>query len=412
MCMRPAQSVSLVFSFARRTPRVEKGFVLVATLFAVALIALGAAYFANRVNELRNNAIDMQRWAEAERDAFSIRETLLHAAAIYPRDNAGLMVTNESFATDNRPYKVSASATLRVQDERGLIGINVLDDKLLIKFFSSLGIPSNQHMQLLDGLRDYIDPDDLKHLNGAEKNDYIAAKLAPPTNDFLRSREQLMDVMAWRQIFASLNRLDSETAQQSNVSSLQDVPQVSGIRDRFLSLFSTAKHFGINANTAPATVLSLLPGLNPARINALIDQRRARQFNNLAELIPFANGPLDEELIGLVGSDTWRVTIAKSDLPFLLECQLVITPGAKDRPTRLKECRRRSPDLFLTGAPNEFIRALDAQKREPLRPVTLPTKSINEPNFADRNLRRDPNRTDETPAPRWLAESIATVAPN
>ncbi len=409
--MRPVQFVG----FVRHAPYVEKGFVLVATLFAVALIALGAAYFANRVSELRNNAIDMQRWAEAERDAFSIRETLLHAAAIYPRDTAGLMVASGSFATDNRPYKVSASATLRVQDERGLIGINVLDDKLLIKLFSHLGIPSRQHMQMLDGLRDYIDPDDLKHLNGAEKNDYVAAKLAPPANDFLRSREQLMDIMAWRQLFTSLNRFDSEAALQNNASSLQEEQQIAGVRDRFLSLFSTAKHYGINANTAPATVLSLLPGLNPTRINALIDQRRARQFNNFAEMIPFANGPLDEELIGLVGADTWRVTIAKSDLPFLLECQLVITPGEKDRPTRLKECRRRSPDLFLTGAPNEFARALDAQKPEKMRPPTSLkplTQSINEPNFADRNLRRDQIRTDETPAPRWLAESIATVAPN
>jgi general secretion pathway protein K len=395
-----------------RNLRAENGFVLVATLFAVALIALGAAYFANRVNELRNNAIETQRWAETEREAFSLRETLLHAAAIYPRDTEGLMVTNESFATDNRPYKVSTTATLRVQDERGLIGINVLDDKLLIRFFSTLGIPSSQHMQMLDGLRDYVDPDDLKHLNGAEKSDYIAAKRAPPPNDFLRSREQLMDVLAWEKIFASLNRADSEVAQQGVASSSQESTQVAGIRDRFLSLFSTAKHVGINVNTAPATVLAMLPGLNPARVSALIDQRRARAFNQLAELIPFANGPLDEELIGLVGADTWRVTVSKSGLPFLLECQLVITPGEKDRPTRLKECRRRSPDLFVVGAPSEFSRALDEQKREQMRPITPLTKSINEPNFADRNLRRETSRTDETPAPRWLAESIATVAPN
>jgi|GEM_PF-2524463 len=403
-------SISQYAALRSRT-RAENGFVLVATLFAVALIALGAAYFANRVNELRNNAIETQRWAEAEREAFSIRETLLHAAAIYARDTAGLMVTTESFATDNRPYKVSATTTLRVQDERGLIGINIVDDKLLIKFFTTLGIPSSQHMQLLDGLRDYIDPDDLKHLNGAEKNDYIAAKRAPPTNDFLRTREQLMDVLSWEKIFAALNRADNDIAQQRAASPAESA-QVAGIRDRFLSLFSTANHFGINLNSAPASVLSVLPGLNPARVNALIDQRRVRSFNHLGELTPFANGPLDEELIGLIGADTWRVTIAKSDLPFLLECQLLITPGNKDRPTRLKECRRRSPDLFAVGAPNEFTRALDDQKREPMRPISPLTKSINEPNFADRNLRRDPTRTDETSAPRWLAESIASVAPN
>jgi hypothetical protein len=412
-----------IMDLARTTPHnhktnnsvQEQGFVLVATLFAVALIALGASYFANRVDALRNSAFETQRWAEAEREAFSLRETLLHAAAIYPRDVAGLITNDGALATDARLYQVSPTTSMRIQDERGLISINLAEDPLLVRLFTNFGIPAEQHAKLLDSLRDYIDPDDLKHLNGAEKSDYIAAGKPPPANDFIYSREQLADVLGWERIFDPLNRAESDaqfdlnqTASESTTESTKAI----GIRERFLAQFSTSRHFGININAAPVSVLSILPGIDPNRIGALIDQRRARPFRNLNELLPFANSPLNEDTIGLVGANAWRVTIAKAGLPFLLECQLTITPGERDRPTRLKACRRRSPDIFANGSVNEFAMALRERSTAPPLANIRPTRQNNELNFADRNKLRTPtnDRPDETPAPRWLAEAIASNA--
>jgi general secretion pathway protein K len=415
----------------RKNPFSEQGFVLVATLFAVALIGLGAAYFASRVDVLRNNALETQRWAETEREAFSIRETLLHAAAIYPRDVGGLLViptqisnaaTNASnyFATDGRAYRVSPSISVRVLDERGLLAVNTLDDRILIKLFNQIGIPADQHARMLDGLRDYIDPDDLKHLNGAERDNYLAANRAPPANDFLRTREQLADVMGWERVFLALDRAETLATQaqaqaQTQIQS-QDSAVMPGVRERFLALFSTSRHGGVNVNSAPAAVLSLMPGINPLRVSALLDQRRIKPFNNLAELAPFANGPLDEEMIGLVGANAWRVTIAKAGLPFLLECQLTITPGEKDRPTRLKECRRRSPDLLARAAANEFALAISPTALTGATDIARPSFTLsrppqttqNEPNLADSNLSQSLQATDDTPAPGWLAGALAS----
>lgn len=372
-----------------------------ATLFAVAIIALAAAYFAARVDTLRTGAFETQLGAELEREAFSVRETLLHAAATHIRDEGGLAVAHAPLATDGRRYRLNDSLTMQVQDERGLIGINMAEDRQLARFFTSIGIPTERHARMLDGLRDYIDADDFKHLNGAETTDYLAANKPPPANDFLRLREELANVMGWEPVFAALDKADTAT----NLG-------LQGVRTRFVALFSTARHAGFNVNSAPSAVLVTLPGINPARVGALIDQRKIKPFTNLAQLSPFSNGRLDEEIIGLVGANDWRITIAKAGLPFLLECRLTMTPGDRDRPTRLKECRRRSPDVMADtqAQPNEFSRALqefggNLQASSAPASSAVPTET-RKTNFADRDERRESSRANETPAPRWLAEIV------
>lgn len=386
---------TVAFSARKIIATPHRGFALVATLFAIVLISLGAAYFASRVDTLRENAFQTQRWAETEREAFSIRETLQHAAATHVRDVGGLIHAQGDFPLDARAIALSPTLTLRVQDERGLIALNTADEALLSTLFNNVGIPAENHARMIDGLRDYIDADDLKHLNGAEQDDYSRAGKTAPTNDFLRVRDQLADVMGWETLFATLDAAEMHRA---------------GLRERFLTQFTTARHIGVNVNSAPASVLRLTPGIDPLRVGALLDQRRARPFANISQLLPYANAPLDEELVGLVGADTWRVSIAKAGLPFLLECQLVITPGQRDRPTRIKECRRRSPDIFAEGDANEFALSWQQSQRSALsanvaRPLQ---RTTNETNFAASRL--DNPRRNDAPAPRWLVEAIATTA--
>ena len=158
-------------------------------------------------------------------------------------------------------------------------------------------------------------------------------------------------------------------------------------------------------------MLSATQGIDPARVGALLDQRKNAPFTNLNQLLPFANGRLDDEIVGLVGANDWRITIAKAGLPFLLECQLTISPGDRDRPTKLKECRRRSPQAMMDGEPNEISLALKLHSNNLHRrsaPNGEPSQTESrKPKFADRNERQESNRANETPAPTWLAEVIA-----
>ncbi|MCE2724579.1 MAG: general secretion pathway protein GspK [Burkholderiales bacterium] len=370
----------------------ETGFVLVATLVAIAIITLGAAYFAAQVDTLRNSALYMQRWAETEREAFVIRESLQFAAATGVRDEGGLTFGKETLATDGRRYKLTDTLSITVQDERGLLAINTLDEKTLLRLLDSFGIPVENQPRLIDSLLDYIDADDLKRLNGAEKAEYARMNKLPPTNDFLRTRQQLQEVASWDDLF---NRLRS-VGQTNNP----------GVESRFIDLFSTSRHSGLNLNSAPAAVLYVVPGLDRTKISALIDQRRARAFTSIAQLAPFTTGPIDSDYLSLFGANDLRVVLYKAELPFLLECQLSITPGDTDRPTRLKMCVRRPINAGAGGGSDEFQRALlqdtqkpDVRQQSGSRPLATTSPSI-------RNDLRDAPQNVDAKTPQWLAEVL------
>lgn len=365
---------------------------LVATLVAVAIISLAAAWFATQVDSLRDGAAKMQRWAELEKTTFSVRESLLYAAAIGTRDEGGLSLNNAALATDGRPYKLGDAVKLRVQDERGLFGINTADERWLTRLLSSLGVPAERHPAMIDGLKDFIDDDDLKLLNGAERTDYLRQGLTPPPNDFLRSREQMQDILAWRPLWQSLAK--AETAEQP------------GLVQALVDQFSVARHFGVNVNSAPPLVLASIPGVDPTKVGALVDRRRAAPLRSLADLVPFSNGPLDEDTSGFVGANDWRIRVERSELPFLLECQLTITPGDRERPARVTSCTRQPIRTASPLTDASIRRVLESDR------VSLPTTP------PDRGTTTRPRTNDELSEqsyepPEWLGQfsGFAASAP-
>jgi general secretion pathway protein K len=369
--------------------RTGGGFVLVATLVAVAIIALAAAWFASQVDSLRDGAARMQRWAELEKNTFSVRESLMYAAAIGTREEGGVSLEKAVLATDDRLYKLADGIKLRVQDERGLIGINTADDRWLTRLFSSWGIPTERHPSMIDGLKDFIDDDDLKLLNGAERADYLRQGLTPPANDFLRSREQLQDVLSWQPFWQTLAK--AEAAGQP------------GLLQAVIDHFSVARHFGININSAPPLVLASIPGIDPAKVGALVDRRRAAPLRSLADLVPFSNGRLDEDTSGFVGANDWRIRVERPELPFLLECQLTITPGDRERPARVTSCTRQPIRTASQLTDASIRRVLESDR------VSLPTTP------PDRGTTTRPRTNDELSEqsyepPEWLGQFAGFAA--
>lgn len=310
------------------------GFILVATLFAIAVIGIGAAYFASRVDGLRSAAFLQNAESEANREIMVISQTLMQAALVNPITERGLVAKsapNEPLVLDGRWYRISDTAQISIQDERGLISLNINDDQQLRKLLSAMGVPVERHDRLIDTLRDYVDIDDLKRLNGAERRDYAESNLPPPANDFFASRDELRRIPGWRDLINEL-----------------EIHGSPGAAERFMSYFSVHRLPAINANTAPRLVLQSVGGIDPLRIRALLEQRRIAAFKNLGELGSFTDGLVDTENITLVGADTWRFTYQRDDLAFLIECRIVISSSAEDKAIQFNECRRR-PRNSLVG---------------------------------------------------------------
>ena len=74
----------------------------------------------------------------------------------------------------------------RLIDEGGKININRVNEDLLRRVFTNLGVDANVRDILVDSIMDWRDPDDLHRTNGAEKDYYLT--LSPRIRRKQRSR--------------------------------------------------------------------------------------------------------------------------------------------------------------------------------------------------------------------------------
>jgi general secretion pathway protein K len=82
--------------------------------------------------------------------------------------------------------------------------------EILRKFLEIKGVELNQRERMIDCLLDYVDPDDLPRLNGAEKSDNYQ-----PKNALLQRIEELKEVRGWEEFTAQPNWEDDFTLYSS-----------------------------------------------------------------------------------------------------------------------------------------------------------------------------------------------------
>ena len=156
-------------------------------------------------------------------------------------------------------------AQIRVVGENGLIDINRANRQLLKTALEQVGVIDDEAETVLDRIEDFRDPDDLKHLNGAEDNDYDAEGLEYGAKDAPFERiEELQQVFG---MTASLYKALS----------------------RFLSVNSGST--GVNPMLAPRQILLILAEGDEAAVDEYI---RLREESEGAWVQPpFGSGFID-----------------------------------------------------------------------------------------------------------------------
>lgn len=94
----------------------------------------------------------------------------------------------------NLPFSMGNSVTIQIQDVRGLVNLNYINEQLLLNTLQELGVKKKELRVLVESLQDWIDSDDLKRLNGAEKSYYEYLNKVPPRNNILTSTQELKNV--------------------------------------------------------------------------------------------------------------------------------------------------------------------------------------------------------------------------
>ncbi len=306
-----------------RPPRRQAagGFILltvIAILVVMVLLATAAATISNRV---RNDQLRDDARMAGELDAFSTRATALYLLGTQRLTFGGLTVDNQLRLTaseqtekdesgsvfsnlpvgnelrlDNTLYAGVGASTFALQADSGRLSLNWANPLLVERWMVARKIPLEQQGPLLAKLLDYQDPDDTYRLNGAEAEQYRAAKRPPPPNRAIATPLELRQVLDWDKVLAKLD-------------------------DQYLMDTLTAARSGeISVNTAPASVLELLPGVTPAMAKRIVAMRQVQafyQYGAIYELLPTV--PLDMDLIGLHPGEsgtieTWPEAGAAGDL--------------------------------------------------------------------------------------------------
>ncbi len=286
----------------------QRGFVLVATLWILAVITIAASYFAERVGQAIELARQKQAGTEQLVEFANTRADILYRLGTTQITFSGLG-NSPAIALDDRPYRGSGEDIVRLQDNRGLLNLNFVERNMMTRLLGQLGVPIEKRDAMIDTLLDYVDTDDLRRLNGAEKSEYAALGLPPPVNDWLATPYQLRNIIGWR-----------------------DQPE---LLDNMLRFVTTSRLFGFNPNTAPLEVLASLPGGSRDTAAAIIRMRNLKPFYAGTPLPGFIAGVLDPEFLYFFPSDSIRLTQQSKALPWAVQYSVTLTPTSEKSPWRV-----------------------------------------------------------------------------
>ena len=237
----------------------DAGFALVLTLIVILALSLLTEMMTRWVSTALVQAVTRRDEVAAKAEIADAEATALYVLATRPISVRGVeLLTAEALRVrppggpggtvqradaylhlDDRAYHLG-SATVRFQDARGLVNLNLGSEGDLYLLLGSIGVAAGQRGPLIAKLQDYVDADSLLHLNGAEAREYAAAERDPPANAPLRTPWEVRRILDWDKIEG-----------------------ISGDDTRWPLLTATEPLAWFNLNTAPTELLALVPGMTP-----------------------------------------------------------------------------------------------------------------------------------------------------
>lgn len=241
MCQLGCLSQALRELMMRRSK--ERGVALVIVLWAVMLLTVIAGNFVFAMRTETSVARNAVSAAQAE----AIANGAVHRALYETFKPAMEADTWKADGRERQWEKNGAKIRVVVMDESGKIDINTSSDELFRGLLLSAGMDTEKSAQFLDAVLDWRDVDSLPRPNGAESDAYRTAGLKhEPANAPFDAVEQLQQVLGMTtDIYLRLAPLITVHSRQP----------------------------GINTLVAPRGVLMAIPGVDPAQVDAYIEQR-------------------------------------------------------------------------------------------------------------------------------------------
>lgn len=296
----------------RARSRSQGGYVLLMVLAALAVMAYVAQRFAQRNDDLRRRALDFSQYAQARASVAGALSATLYWNATRPLMPAGRGTPDGQLRQDGRRYELPDGTVVMVQDFRGLITVNGGNRQVLTSLLVQDGEQVQRAQAMIDVLDDYIDTDQLKRLNGAERPQYQALGLPGPRNDWLLSTRELEGMPLWRDDPARLARLSR--------------------------WFSVDIGHPLNPATAPDAVLkAMLPTANPAQLELIKNLRRSDLLTGGRTAQGLTGLPFDDDSYLFAPGNDSRIALWAPGLPRGLEYNVRLVPAGEPGPWVITE---------------------------------------------------------------------------
>ncbi len=308
-----------------------RGFVLVATLWALAALAVLAAYIDGVVAEDLRHAVEVKRALEVELARRSTETTLVYLLATGRMNHRALILEEEQRFSDWLPegeylpdhgdgellvtgavYARADGIRFSVQDEGGLVSVNAPRYLPFAALLRHVGISDSQVEGIVARVEDFIDSDNVLNLNGAERYDYLQGGEPPPLNWIMTSPDELRSVLG--------------------VNRLLDPAQW----ERLRPLLTTRSVYSYNFNTMRPELLAALLGLDDAGVLRILEERERGSLWRLSRIAMLSGVHLniDELEVVLLPSSFMRIAVWHEDEDSRQLSGISMTPFGDSAPWR------------------------------------------------------------------------------
>jgi general secretion pathway protein K len=253
-----------------KTARLQQGSILIIVLW---LITLGLILVTAIASNIRLSATTVIHHQQALKDWSAVLDVINKARLelliekmpkVEIQKTALYQQKSEENRFDGRPlklhYETPENITVRIYDLSSKLNISRLSQQQMQQLFEHImGGNNKQIPELVDAWLDWIDTDELKHLNGAEKAYYKKQGLGyEPRNGPLVTVEELRLIKGLTEVFKGIE-LDS-----------------------VFTLYGGRA--AVNPNTATREVLMMIPGIDKKSVNNILQARKTQDFKNAGEL--------------------------------------------------------------------------------------------------------------------------------
>lgn len=307
------------------------GFVLVATLWALAALAVLAAYIDGVVASDLRHAFEAKRALEAELARRSTEATLVYLLATGRMNHRALILEEEQRFSNGLPdgeylpdhgdgeilmtgavYAGPGGVRFSVQDEGGLVSVNAPRFPLFADLLEHAGVAASDAERIVARVEDYIDSDQVLSLNGAERYDYVRNGVPPPLDWIMASPHELREVLG--------------VARSITPAQWQ----------RLRPLLTMRPVYSYNFDTMHPEVLAVALGLDESRLQGVLEERDKSPLSRLTRIAMLSGRHLDvDELeMRLIPTNFMRVSVWHEGQGSRVLAGVALTPFGASAPWR------------------------------------------------------------------------------